>query len=79
MFRKIRFPSPDPGEVGIAARRWDFGDGTSSAESSPTHSYAQEGSYVVTLTVTTMDGRTASITQSLEVRKRPARAPRLGL
>ncbi|MDH7475587.1 MAG: lamin tail domain-containing protein [Anaerolineae bacterium] len=30
---------------------WDFGDGTSSTEANPTHAYAAEGDYTVTLTV----------------------------
>jgi PKD repeat protein len=31
---------------------WDFGDGQSSAAASPSHTYAQPGSYTVTLTLT---------------------------
>lgn len=31
--------------------QWDFGDGGTSTESSPTHSYSTEGSYTVALTV----------------------------
>jgi len=31
---------------------WDFGDATSSTLADPTHTYAADGSYVVTLTVT---------------------------
>ena len=35
-----------------AAYLWDFGDGTSSAEASPVHSYTTPGLYTVTLTAT---------------------------
>ena len=35
---------------------WDFGDGNSSTNPSPTHSYDQAGSYTVTLTVTNQCG-----------------------
>lgn len=35
---------------------WDFGDGTTSTEQHPTHVYADEGNYTVTLTVTTAAG-----------------------
>jgi len=35
---------------------WDFGDGGTSTEASPTHQYLEAGSYTVTLTVTTDDG-----------------------
>jgi PKD repeat protein len=36
----------------ITAWHWDFGDGTSASEPSPTHSYTQPGAYEVALTVT---------------------------
>lgn len=35
---------------------WDFGDGTTSTEENPTHSYIQRGLYTVTLTVTNAYG-----------------------
>lgn len=37
---------------------WDFGDGTSSTDATPTHSYAQGGDYTVTLRVTNEVGNT---------------------
>ncbi len=37
---------------------WDFGDGGSSSASSPLHSYAADGQYTVTLTVTNACGTT---------------------
>jgi PKD repeat protein len=30
---------------------WDFGDGSTSTEQNPVHTYAEDGTYVVTLTV----------------------------
>jgi hypothetical protein len=47
---------------------WDFGDGTTRTEWSPSHNYAVEGDYTVSLTVTTGDGRTASTSKNLQVR-----------
>jgi gliding motility-associated-like protein len=44
---------------------WDFGDGTSSSEASPTHTYASKGKYLVTLTVVDQAG--CLITQSKEL------------
>ena len=35
--------------AGAASSKWDFGDGTSSAEVNPTHSYTNNGKYTVTL------------------------------
>ena len=36
----------------IDSRSWDFGDGASSTDQNPTHDYANQGDYTVTLTVT---------------------------
>ena len=47
----------DPARVGIATREWDFGDGTTSSDACPPHRYEADGQYVVTLRVTTPDGR----------------------
>jgi len=39
-----------------ATYAWDFGDGTSSTDRNPTHTYTARGNYSVTLTVTTETG-----------------------
>ncbi|WP_158845756.1 PKD domain-containing protein [Algibacter sp. L1A34] len=46
---------------------WDFGDGTTSTEVNPTHIYAGEGSYEVTLTTTNDAGVSKTITQGVPV------------
>lgn len=51
----------------ITAWSWDFGDGSSSAEANPIHSYADSGSYTVTLQVTDNDGITDSASQTVTV------------
>jgi PKD repeat protein len=43
---------------GGASYRWDFGDGTSSTEADPRHTYARVGGYQAELTVTYADGET---------------------
>jgi PKD repeat protein len=60
----------DPGEVGIESRQWAFGDGATTTTTSccVTHQYTTDASYVVQLTVTTFDGRTASTSQTVLVR-----------
>lgn len=44
---------------------WNFGDGSSaSAEANPMHTYTAEGSYTVSLTVTTSEGCTTTVTKA---------------
>jgi hypothetical protein len=49
--------SYDPGGGGIALHAWDFGDGETSVDAQPTHRFARDGLYTVTLHVTAPDGR----------------------
>jgi chitodextrinase len=42
-----------------ASYKWEFGDGETSKEKSPTHEYASAGEYTVKLTVANIDGATA--------------------
>ncbi|WP_454042299.1 PKD domain-containing protein [Cellulosimicrobium sp. Marseille-Q8652] len=53
--------SQDP-DGDVVAWAWDFGDGATSTEASPTHTFAAPGTYPVTLTVTDATGRTAGTT-----------------
>ncbi|UCE24215.1 MAG: PKD domain-containing protein [Candidatus Zixiibacteriota bacterium] len=47
---EVNFVDQSSGEIN--SRIWDFGDGSTSIEQNPAHSYASAGSYTVTLTVT---------------------------
>jgi PKD repeat protein len=51
----------------IASYLWDFGDGQTSTEASPTHTYAAAGEVTVTLTVTDDDGATGEASQTFDV------------
>lgn len=50
---------------GDATWAWDFGDGTTSADQDPVHTYTTAGTYTVTLTVTrTVDSLSSTLTRS---------------
>jgi len=50
---------------------WDFGDGTTSTVANPTHSFAAEGTYTVTLTITDAGGDTDTATIEIIVGNDP--------
>lgn len=56
--------SLDP-DGSIASVEWDFGDGTTSTDPNPTHTYDQVGPTTVEMTVTDDAGATASATQEV--------------
>lgn len=51
----------------IVSWMWDFGDGATSSDASPTYTYAESGTYSVALTVTDSEGYTDTVTQQLSV------------
>ena len=51
--RPVQFTDQSTGD--IIGWEWDFGDGGSSTEQNPTHTYERNGSYSVTLTIFTPD------------------------
>lgn len=53
---------------GVTDYRWDFGDGTSSIEAKPTHTYPGKGKYVPTLTAS-VNGKSAEASTVLRIAK----------
>jgi PKD repeat protein len=62
-FTDLSTPGPDGAITGWA---WDFGDGGTSGLENPSHAYAKDGVYTVTLEVTSPDG-TASVSHDVTV------------
>ncbi|MHA4807022.1 gliding motility-associated C-terminal domain-containing protein [Flavitalea flava] len=46
----------------LASTKWNFGDGSTSTDASPTHTFKNTGSYIVTLNYTTVNGCTGTVT-----------------
>jgi PKD repeat protein len=54
----------------ITTRSWDFGDGSTSSATNPSHKYAAPGRYSVKETVTDAGGLSSSKTTKVTVRRR---------
>ncbi|HLO29546.1 MAG TPA: PKD domain-containing protein [Anaerolineales bacterium] len=63
--------SSDPRGVPIRAWSWDFGDGTTSTEQHPMHTFSAPGVYSVHLTVTNQDGLSGTATMNYTVLQPP--------
>lgn len=61
--------STDDGDTLTSA--WDFGDGNTSTDENPEHTYAADGTYTVELTVTDEDGNTDTHSASVTVSATP--------
>jgi len=68
----VRFSADakDP-EAKTLTYAWDFGDGKTGAEASPTHAYAKGGAYTVKLTVTDDANQAATATVAFKVNDPP--------
>lgn len=57
--------------INASSYLWNFGDGTTSALNSPTHTYTGSGTYTVTLTVTNVNGCTATSSSAVTLLAKP--------
>ena len=58
-------------EPAPTSQLWDFGDGTTSTEANPSHTYAAPGTYTVTYTATSCLGGSVTGNQTLTVQELP--------
>lgn len=66
--REVPFKDTSSDQDGtIVSWAWDFGDGATSTLEDPVHTYAANGTYNVSLTVTDNDGNSASTTSQVSV------------
>jgi outer membrane protein assembly factor BamB len=65
--KQIQFTGTIYGGVLLYYYLWDFGDGTTSTEQNPIHSYEHHGNYIVTFTVTDAEGNSSNDTASVFV------------
>jgi vibriolysin len=66
-FLSVNFTNKTSLELGIVSNYWAFGDGRTSSMEHPTHTYAQSGSYNVSLTVINNAGETNSTAKVITV------------
>lgn len=64
----------DDNDGHITSYEWTFGDGATATGPSPNHTYANNGTYDVTLTVTDDNGNTASETKTITIGNQPPTA-----
>ena len=60
--------STDPDVGDVLSYRWNFGDGTTSSSTNPVHTFSNNGSYTVTLTVTDQRGAANIVSTVVTVR-----------
>lgn len=64
---RVSFTDKSTDDSGVVSRNWAFGDGSTSTATNPSHTYATDGSYQVSLTVADAQGLTDSITSTVTV------------
>lgn len=61
------FSNTSSDDKAVVSTLWNFGDGSTSNQTNPTHSYAADGTYTVSLTVTDEEGESDSLSQQISI------------
>jgi PKD repeat protein len=59
--------TPSTSPAGVTSYQWNFGDGTTATGQNVSHAFGAAATYVVRLTITDAQGKTATTTQSVTV------------
>jgi PKD repeat protein len=70
----IQFTDASTDDGTIVSWNWDFGDGGSSSSQNPTHQYGDDGTYIVSLTITDDGGKTDDYEDNITVGNNPPTA-----
>jgi vibriolysin len=65
----VIFSDSSSDDKAVTSYAWNFGDNTNSTQQNPSHSYAADGSYTVSLTVSDAEGETNTKSTSISVSK----------
>ncbi|WP_245921488.1 trypsin-like serine protease [Bowmanella denitrificans] len=61
------FTNTSTDDSGIASSSWNFGDGSTSSQTNPSHTYSNSGTYTVTLQVTDTGGKTDTASRAVVI------------
>ncbi|KAB1065516.1 PKD domain-containing protein [Salibacter halophilus] len=67
----VNFFNTSSVSTGSLSYQWDFGDGNTSSAANPSHNYATDGQYVVSLIATSSAGCNSTFTDTVEVFTQP--------
>ncbi|SFD18511.1 trypsin-like serine protease [Pseudoalteromonas denitrificans] len=65
--RQVSFNNTSTDDIDIVSQQWRFGDNETSTVENPIHTYAKNGSYTVTLTVTDTIGQTGTTSSIVKI------------
>ena len=71
----VSFSDASTGDTTLIAWNWDFGDGSTSSQTNPSHSYSSPGNYSISLIITDVLGCRDTVSKPTAVQVRTAPTP----